>query len=142
MPEKEKIPPNESGMCPHNNFSDSCEQCKEDSDASPAEQSTNTGQEARDENWRRILELRLSEANEKLDKALESKVPIDKNERDHTTTEEDGATIVEQKPTLERMKLDIRAGIEHIRDTLGTSDFAQASKEVDAIEKQIRELEE
>ena len=84
----------------------------------------------------------LEKAKEEQEIALKKSVPTDKLERDYKSMEVDGATITEQRPALERMKLDIQAGLQTVKDALGVSDFARASKEVERLKRQLKEMQD
>ena len=87
-------------------------------------------------------EEELGQAKSNQEIALQKGVPTDKLERDNKSMEVDGSSITERRPTLERIKLDVQAGLQTIKDALGISDFAKASKEVERLEKQIKEIQE
>ncbi len=89
------------------------------------------------ENPREQAARELEEAKNKQYIAMKKGVPRDKHARDYVKV---GERIFE-RPGLEKMKLDILAGLQTIKDALGISDFARASKEVERLEKQLREMD-
>lgn len=83
----------------------------------------------------------LEEAKEKQERAMKKGVPTDKLVRDYKSMKVDDTIITERRPALERMRLDIQAGLQTVKDALGVSNFAKASKEVERLERRLNEMD-